>query len=178
MRPSKRVIAPDLAARSPARRFCALALVSAGCSTSVGLQKDGTYILDRSEETMDCQRLANSIWGRLQVLKSLPDKARAERAAAAPTALEAVGRMFGGASKVLPSLKEYDRERAHVRSLHRVLMDKGCPPARHRARAGGNGRSDCRVQVMRRPLGGMQSVPAPWCPRRDLNPHVLADTGF
>jgi hypothetical protein len=77
---------------------------------------------------MDCHRLANSIWGRLQVLKSLPDKAKAERAAAAPTALEAVGRMFGSASKVLPSLKEYDRERAHVRSLHRILMDKGCPP--------------------------------------------------
>ena len=108
--------------------LCGLALGLAGCSTSAGLQKDGTYVLERTEESMDCHRLANSIWGRLQVLKSLPDKAKNERAAVAPTAFEAVGRMFGGASKVLPSLKEYDRERAHVRSLHRILLDKGCPP--------------------------------------------------
>ena len=128
MRPSERAVAPDLPRAALRAGLCALALASAGCSTSVGLQKDGTYILERTEETMDCQRLANSIWGRLQVLKSLPDKARNERAAAAPTAFEAVGRMFGGASKVLPSLKEYDRERAHVRSLHRILLDKGCPP--------------------------------------------------
>ena len=128
MPPSHRAIAPDLLRATLHAGLCALALASAGCSTSAGLQKDGTYILERSEESMDCHRLANSIWGRLQVLKSLPDKAKAERAAAAPTALEAVGRMFGSASKVLPSLKEYDRERAHVRSLHRILLDKGCPP--------------------------------------------------
>jgi len=124
MRPSDGGVAPSLLRAA----LCVMALASAGCSASVGLQKDGTYILERTEETMDCPRLANGIWGRLQVLRSLPDKAKAERAAAAPTALEAVGRMFGGASKVLPSLKEYDRERAHVRSLHRVLLDRGCPP--------------------------------------------------
>ena len=28
----------------------------------------------------------------------------------------------------LASLEEYDRERAHVRSLHRALIAKGCPP--------------------------------------------------
>jgi hypothetical protein len=128
MRPSERAVVRELPRATLRAGLCALALASAGCSASVGLQKDGTYILERSEETMECPRLANSIWGRLQVLKSLPDKARNERAAAAPTALEAVGRMFGGASKVLPSLKEYDRERAHVRSLHRILLDKGCPP--------------------------------------------------
>jgi hypothetical protein len=54
----------------------------------------------------------------------LVPQARLERA----RPCEAVGRMFGGASKVLPSLKEYDRERAHVCSLHRILMDKGWPP--------------------------------------------------
>ena len=128
MRASQRAIAPDLLRATLRAGLCALALGSVGCSTSAGLQKDGTYILERTEESLDCHRLANSIWGRLQVLKSLPDKAKAERAAVAPTAFEAVGRMFGGASKVLPSLKEYDRERAHVRSLHRILMDKGCPP--------------------------------------------------
>jgi hypothetical protein len=128
MRPFKRAVVRDFPRGTLRAGLCALALASAGCSASVGLQKDGSYILERTEETMDCPRLANSIWGRLQVLKSLPDKARNERAAAAPTAFEAVGRMFGGASKVLPSLKEYDRERAHVRSLHRILLDKGCPP--------------------------------------------------
>ena len=128
MRPSERAVVRNFPHATLRAGLCALALASAGCSASVGLQKDGSYILERTEETMDCPRLANSIWGRLQVLKSLPDKARNERAAAAPTAFEAVGRMFGGASKVLPTLKEYDRERAHVHSLHRILLDKGCPP--------------------------------------------------
>jgi len=105
---------------------CALA---GGCSTTtIGLQKDGSYILDDNEQTLDCQRLSNSLWGRLQVLKSLPDRARAEREAAAPTAVQAVGRWFGASNKGLETLKEYDSERAHVRSLHRVLMSKGCPP--------------------------------------------------
>jgi hypothetical protein len=36
--------------------------------------------------------------------------------------------MFGGSNKGLDSLKEYDRERAHVRSLHRVMVSKGCVP--------------------------------------------------
>jgi len=106
----------------------AAALAAAGCSSAVGLQKDGTYVLDRSEQSMDCQRISNSIWGRVQVLKSLPAKARAERDAAAPTAVLAWGRLFGGSSRGLKSLEEYDRERAHVRALHRAMLDKGCPP--------------------------------------------------
>jgi hypothetical protein len=105
---------------------CALA---AGCaSATIGLQKDGTYNLESGEQSMDCTRLSNSIWGRLQVLKALPAKAKAEREAAAPTAIQAVGRWFGGSTKGLASLAEYDRERAHARSLHRTLLDKGCPP--------------------------------------------------
>jgi hypothetical protein len=105
---------------------CALA---AGCSTpSVGLQKDGTYILDSSEQSLDCQRLSNSIWGRLQVLRSLPDRARAERESAAPTAVQAVTRWFGSSGRSPVALAEYDRERAHVRSLHRTLISRGCPP--------------------------------------------------
>ena len=40
----------------------------------------------------------------------------------------AVGRWFGGSTKGLASLEEYDRERAHVRSLHRTFIGKGCPP--------------------------------------------------
>ena len=77
---------------------------------------------------MDCNRLSNSIWGRLQVLKALPAKAKAERQAAAPTAVQAFGRWFGSSNNGLASLEEYDRERAHVRSLHRELIGKGCPP--------------------------------------------------
>ena len=101
----------------------------AGCSTAtIGLQKDGTYNLDSSEQALDCTRLSNNIWGRLQVLKSLPGKARTERASAAPTAAQAFGRWFGSSTKGLASLEEYDRERAHVRSLHRALIAKGCPP--------------------------------------------------
>ncbi len=107
---------------------CACALAAAGCATAVGLQKDGSYILENTEQTMDCQRLANSVWGRVQVLKSLPAKTKAERAAAAPTAVVAWGRLFGGSGKTVPSLQEYDRERAHIRSLHRTMLDKGCPP--------------------------------------------------
>jgi len=104
-------------------------VLAAGCtSASIGLQKDGTYTLESSEQTLDCGRLSNSIWGRLQVLKSLPAKAKAEREAAAPTAVQAVGRWFGASNKGLASLTDYDRERAHVRSLHRKLMDRGCPP--------------------------------------------------
>ena len=103
--------------------------LAAGCaSASIGLQKDGTYTLDSSEQTLDCGRLSNNIWGRLQVLKSLPAKAKVEREAAAPTAVQAVGRWFGGSTKGLASLEEYDRERAHVRSLHRTYIGKGCPP--------------------------------------------------
>jgi hypothetical protein len=108
---------------------CTLVLLAAaGCATKVGLQGDGSYILDRGEQSMDCQRLSNSVWGRLQVLKSMPDKIKAEREAAAPTAFQAFGRMFGTSTQGLVNLKEYDRERAHVRSLHRQLIDKGCAP--------------------------------------------------
>ena len=76
---------------------------------------------------MDCHRLSNSIWGRLQVIKSLPDRAKAERQAAPPSAVSAFGRLFGP-NKGLATLVEYDRERAHLRSLHRALIDKGCQP--------------------------------------------------
>jgi len=118
---------------SHARLHLALAFivcaVAAGCaSASIGLQKDGTYNLESSEQAMDCNRLSNSVWGRLQVLKALPAKARAEREAAAPTAVQAFSRWFGSSNKGLASLEEYDRERAHIRSLHGALIGKGCPP--------------------------------------------------
>jgi hypothetical protein len=108
---------------------CALTLCAGGCaSSSVGLQKDGNYLLETDERAMDCQRLHNSIWGRLQVMKALPDRMRAERAKEPPTAALAFGRLFGVKSKGLATLAEYDREHAHVRALHRAALDRGCPP--------------------------------------------------
>jgi hypothetical protein len=108
---------------------CALALCAGGCGgASVGLQKDGSYHLENDERAMDCQRLHNSIWGRLQLMKALPEKVRAERAKEPPTAALAFGRLFGGKSRGLATLEEYDREHAHVRALHRAALDRGCPP--------------------------------------------------
>jgi hypothetical protein len=108
---------------------CALALSAGGCGgASVGLQKDGNYLLESEERTLDCQRLHNSIWGRLQVMKALPEKIRNERAREPPTAALAIGRIFGSKSKGLQTLEEYDREHAHVRALHRAALDRGCPP--------------------------------------------------
>jgi hypothetical protein len=112
----------------PAFGSVLLLLLAAGCASKVGLQSDGSYILDHGELSLDCQRMSNNIWGRLQVLKSMPDKIRAEREAAAPTAFQAIGRMFGASSQALQNLKEYDRERAHIRSLHRQLIERGCAP--------------------------------------------------
>jgi hypothetical protein len=111
------------------RIVCALALSLGGCAGSTaGLQKDGSYVLATDEHSLDCQRIQNSIWGRLQVMKALPDRAKAERAQVPPTAALAWGRMFGGKSKGLATLDDYDREHAHVRALHRKALDRGCPP--------------------------------------------------
>ena len=109
--------------------LCAWPLLGTGCaSTKIGLQGDGSYGLETGEQGMDCQRLSNSIWGRLQVLKAMPDRVKSERAAVASNFVQVVGRMFGGSSKGLDTLKEYDRERAHLRALHRLMLDKGCMP--------------------------------------------------
>jgi hypothetical protein len=109
--------------------LCALALLAGGCAGApAGLQKDGSYVLEQDERIMDCQRLHNGIWGRLQLMKALPERARAERQKSPPTAALALGRLFGGQDKGLATLAEYDREHAHVRALHRTAIDKGCPP--------------------------------------------------
>ena len=115
------------------RLLCALALSFGGCAGStVGLQKDGNYVLASDEHSLDCQRIQNSIWGRLQVMKAMPEKAREERQnappTAPPTASLAWGRMFGGKGDGLATVKDYDREHAHVRALHRKALDTGCPP--------------------------------------------------
>ena len=105
----------------------AAALALAGCAASIGLREDGSYALTTNELDMDCPRLRNSILGRLDILKSLPAAVKVERENAAPTAAAAFGRLFGGNGGIA-AFATYERERAHVRALHRTLIDKGCPP--------------------------------------------------
>lgn len=98
-----------------------------GCaSASVGLQSDGRYILERNELSADCQALHRNIWGRIQVIKDLPAKARAEQQTAPPTAFSLFGRLFGGPSRGLDAVAQYDRERAHVYALQSTMIEKKC----------------------------------------------------
>jgi hypothetical protein len=98
-----------------------------GCaSASVGFQTNGTYILERNEQSADCQSLHKNIWGRIQILKGLPAKARAEQQTTPATASSLFGRLFGGQNKGLAAVGEYDRERAHVYALRRTMVEKKC----------------------------------------------------
>jgi hypothetical protein len=92
----------------------------------LGLQTDGTYILERNEQTLDCERLYKAIWGRVQNMKAMPAKAKAEMEQLPPTAFLAIGRIFGGQNKGLATIDEYDREAAHVGALHRTMTEKRC----------------------------------------------------
>ncbi|MET0192999.1 MAG: hypothetical protein ABW200_06465 [Hyphomicrobiaceae bacterium] len=92
----------------------------------LGLQKDGTYILEANEQSLDCDRLYKALWGRVQNMKTMPAKAKAELDQAPPTAFLALGRIFGGQSKGLATIAEYDRESAHVGALHRTMTEKNC----------------------------------------------------
>ena len=102
------------------------ALHLAGCMSSLGLQSDGTYGLERHEEQASCDALYKNIWGRIQVLKGLPAKAMAEQAAPPPTASLLFGRWFGGGNKGLKAVEEYDRERAHTYALQRAMRERKC----------------------------------------------------
>ena len=105
--------------------FCLLML--SGCAgVSIGLQQDGSYILESSERSLDCDRLSKIMWGRIQVMKKLPERAKSEMATMPPTAVLAIGRIFGGQNKGLATMDEYDREAAHVGALHRTMLEKGC----------------------------------------------------
>jgi hypothetical protein len=98
-----------------------------GCaSAKVGLQGDGLYILERSEQSADCQGLYKNIWGRIQILKGLPAKAKVEQATAPPTAFSLFGRLFSGPNKGLDAVAEYNRERAHAYAVQRAMNEKRC----------------------------------------------------
>jgi hypothetical protein len=96
-----------------------------GCMGSLGLQSDGSYLLERHEQQASCDALYKDIWGRIQLIKGLPAKAMAEQATPPPTASQMFGRWFGG-SKGLKAVEEYDRERAHTYALQRTMREKKC----------------------------------------------------
>jgi hypothetical protein len=98
----------------------------AGCMSSLGLQTDGTYLLERHEEEATCDSLYKSLWGHIQVIKSLPAKAAAERATPPPTASSVLGRWLGGTHGGLKAVEDYDRERAHAYALQRTMREKKC----------------------------------------------------
>jgi hypothetical protein len=115
----------------PVRAITFIALLAAachlaGCMSSLGLQSDGSYVLERHEEQASCDALYKSIWGRIQLIKGFPAKAKAEQAAPAPTASLLFGRLFGGSAKGLKAIEEYDRERAHTYALQRIMREKKC----------------------------------------------------
>jgi hypothetical protein len=104
------------------------ALPLGGCMSSLGLQTDGSYLLERHEAQSSCDGLYKAIWGRIQLIKGLPAKAKAEQSEPPPTASLAFGRLFGGSgsTKGLKAVQEYDREIAHTYALQRVMREKNC----------------------------------------------------
>jgi hypothetical protein len=99
----------------------------AGCVSSlVGLQSDGTYLLEHTEGQASCETLYKSLWGHIQVIKSLPAKAIAEQSAPPPTAFSLFGRWVGSSDKGLKAIEDYDRERAHAYALQRAMREKKC----------------------------------------------------
>lgn len=106
----------------------AVVLPLPGCATSgAGIQKDGTFVLESHERSLDCQGLYKSIWGRVQLMQGLPARAKSEQQNVAPTLSIAIGRIFGGGSGAKPNaVAEYDRERAHVEALHRTMVERKC----------------------------------------------------
>jgi hypothetical protein len=98
----------------------------AACMGSLGLQSDGTYLLERHEEQATCETLYKSLWGRIQLIKTLPGKAMAEQAAPPTTASSLFGRWLGGSNKGLKAVEDYDRERAHAYALQRAMREKTC----------------------------------------------------
>jgi len=105
----------------------AIPLLSSCSSVSLGLQNDGTYLLENNEKSLDCDRLYKAIWGRVQNMKTMPARAKVEQEQLPPTAFLAIGRIFGGQNKGLATIDEYDRESAHVGALHRTMVEKRCP---------------------------------------------------
>jgi hypothetical protein len=95
-------------------------------SSLAGLQSDGNYILERSEQSASCEVLYKNIWGRIELLKALPEKAKKESQEPPPTASLLFGRLFAGSSNGLTTIQDYKRERAHALALQRAMNEKKC----------------------------------------------------
>lgn len=105
----------------------AVVLAAAACaSPDVGYQEDGTYVLEAHEEASDCNQLSKTLWGQLQAMKNLPWYAKWERDNEPATAVLAWGRLFGAQNNGLAYLEDYDRQRAHAKALHALMVTKGC----------------------------------------------------
>jgi hypothetical protein len=103
-----------------------VAAMLGACMASLGLQTDGNYLLERHEEQASCDALYKNLWGRIELIKGIPAKAKAEEAAPPPTASLLFGRWFGGPDKGLKAVEEYERERAHTFALQRLMREKKC----------------------------------------------------
>lgn len=100
-----------------------------GCASSlVGLQSDGTYILERGELSSSCDAMHRNFNTRVEILKGLPARAKAEREAVPTTAWSMVGRWLSSPNKGLNAINDYDRERAHALAVQRAMREKQCQP--------------------------------------------------
>ena len=105
------------------------ALALGGCaSTIVGLQTDGTYVLEKTEHTQSCDSMSRNFTERVEILKMLPEKAKLERQEVPDTAVSMLSRWMGSGNKGLAAVTQYDRERAHAHALQRAMHEKKCPP--------------------------------------------------
>ena len=101
----------------------------AGCAGSlVGLQSDGTYKLETAELSTNCDAMHKNFNTRIDILKALPEKAKAERETAPTTAWSMVGRWMSSSNKGLNAVNDYDRERAHASAVQRAMREKQCQP--------------------------------------------------
>jgi hypothetical protein len=101
----------------------------AGCASSiVGLQSDGSYILERGELSSGCDAMHRNFTTRVEILKALPEKAKSEHQAVPTTAWSMVGRWMSSPNKGLTAINEYDRERAHASAVQRAMREKQCQP--------------------------------------------------
>ena len=103
-------------------------LALGGCASAiVGLQTDGTYILEKTEHTQSCDAMSRNFAERVEILKLLPGKAKAERDEAPQTAVSMINRWMSGGNKGIAAIEQYNRERAHAHALQRTMHEKKCP---------------------------------------------------
>jgi hypothetical protein len=104
---------------------CAPGLEACG-GAHLGFQKDGSYVLTTAEQGMACDRLYKDIWGRIQLIKAMPERVQTERKQVSKTAVQAWWRVFGDTGKSETVFKDFDRERTRVEALYASMQEKKC----------------------------------------------------